>query len=177
MPVDSPGHHSCLSTFCLLLFDQHFQLYSARPNNSFDYVVCVLPSLYGILIYLSMFPPEIYATTERPGIMIWSVSVKKIFLIELTCPAEEGIQAARERKLGRYQGLADSINASHWSATVIPFEVGARGFVAHSTHSLLAQLGIRGRDKSAVCRKLGMIAARASFAIYLAHSNPVWDQN
>ena len=124
-----------------------------------------------------VFPPEIYATIERPDIIIWSLSVKKVFLIELTCPAEKGIQAARERKLDRYNGLAVAINASHWSATIIPFEVGARGFVAHSTHKLLAQLGIRGRDKSALCRKLGKIAARASFAIYLAHSNPEWDQN
>ena len=52
-----------------------------------------------------MFPPEIYSTDERPDVIIWSASLRKIILIELTCPAEEGIQAASERKLRRYETL------------------------------------------------------------------------
>lgn len=34
-----------------------------------------------------VFPPEICATSERPDIIIWSVTLKKV----ITCPAEEGI--------------------------------------------------------------------------------------
>ena len=40
------------------------------------------------------------ATSERPDIVIWSVALKKVIMIELTCPAEEGIEAVRERKFG-----------------------------------------------------------------------------
>jgi len=45
-----------------------------------------------------IFPPEIYSTSERPDIVIWSISLHRAYLIELTCPAEEGIQAAAVRK-------------------------------------------------------------------------------
>ena len=37
-----------------------------------------------------VFPPEIFNTNERPDIVIWSAKLKKVLLIELTCPAEEG---------------------------------------------------------------------------------------
>ena len=36
------------------------------------------------------FPPEIHSTSQRPDIVIWSVSHKRVILIELTCPAEDG---------------------------------------------------------------------------------------
>ena len=52
-----------------------------------------------------VFPPEIIATSERPDIVIWSVTLKKVIVIELTCPAEEGIEAAREHKHARYKQL------------------------------------------------------------------------
>ena len=45
-----------------------------------------------------IFPPEICATVERPDIVIWSCSLKVVILIELTVPAEEGIEAAQIRK-------------------------------------------------------------------------------
>ena len=42
-------------------------------------------------------PPEFYSTNEQPDICIWSVKLKKILRIELTCPAEEGIEAAKKK--------------------------------------------------------------------------------
>ena len=56
-----------------------------------------------------VFPPEIVATSERPDIVNWSVALK-VIMIELTCPAEEGIEAARERKLGR----CSQLKAGYW---------------------------------------------------------------
>ena len=41
-----------------------------------------------------IFPPEIYCTAERPDILIWSPRLKQLIMIELTCPAEEVIEAA-----------------------------------------------------------------------------------
>ena len=46
-----------------------------------------------------VFPREILATNQRPDIVIWSVALKKVVMVELTCLAEEGIEAAVERKL------------------------------------------------------------------------------
>ena len=42
-----------------------------------------------------VFPPEIYSTNEQPDICIWSAKLKKLLLIEITCPAEEGIETTR----------------------------------------------------------------------------------
>ena len=76
----------------------------------------------------AVFPPNIYATSERPDIVIWSDSSRRVFLLELTCPAEEGIEAARARKQAKYKGLVDGINSSKcWSAKLYTLEIGARG--------------------------------------------------
>ena len=34
-----------------------------------------------------VFPPEIVATNRRPDIVIWSVALKKVVMVEPTCPA------------------------------------------------------------------------------------------
>ena len=80
-----------------------------------------------------MFPPEIIATSERPDIVIWSVALKKVIMIELTCPAVEGIEAARVRKFARYEQLKQDIADAGWVPDLLTIEVGARGYVAYST--------------------------------------------
>jgi hypothetical protein len=58
-----------------------------------------------------------------------------VLLVELTCPAEEGIESASIRKQSRYLQLASNINNDNtkpWQASVFTIEAGARGFVAHS---------------------------------------------
>ena len=123
------------------------------------------------------FPPEIFATPQRPDIIIWSCSLKKVFLVEQTCPAEEGIQEANTRKSIRYATLTDNIKLkTHWTATTIPYEVGARGFVAISTHRCLKKLGLDGLARKKLIRNLGKVSARCSYAIYLARSNAKWDR-
>ena len=44
-----------------------------------------------------IFPPEILCTSLRPDLVIWSRSLRKVIIIELTCPAEEGIANATQR--------------------------------------------------------------------------------
>ena len=46
-----------------------------------------------------VFPAEIWSTSERPDIVLWSITLHQAILIELTCPAEEGIQTAVVGKL------------------------------------------------------------------------------
>ena len=41
-----------------------------------------------------VFPRAILATNQRPDIVTWSVALKKVVMIELTCPSEEGIEPA-----------------------------------------------------------------------------------
>ena len=84
--------------------------------------------------YNFVFTPEIYATAERPDILIWSVKSKRVILIELTCPAEEGMAAAQVRKQARYLSLMNNIAInSSWKPLLLKLEVGVRGFIATST--------------------------------------------
>ena len=72
-----------------------------------------------------VFPPEIFSTAERPDILLWSTKLKKVILIELTCPAEEGIQAAKVRKQAQYTPLLENIaRMTTWKAMLLTIEVG-----------------------------------------------------
>jgi hypothetical protein len=99
-----------------------------------------------------IFPPVIYATIQRPDIVIWSVETKQVIMIELTCPAEEGITAAQVRKEARYATLAEEIKSANqeWSTTVMTIEAGARGFVALSLLRCLKKLGLVPRQQQRI---------------------------
>ena len=124
-----------------------------------------------------VFPPHIFSTPQRPDIIIYSDTLKKVLLIELTCPAEEGIAAANVRKITRYTPLQTSINSGGhgWTAILITIEVGARGFVARSTFRCLARLGVSPRPKAQLAKTLSLVAAKTSYAIYLASTTKTWE--
>jgi len=121
-----------------------------------------------------VFPPDIHATDERPDIIIWSVTKKHVILVELTCPAEEGILPAEIRKIGRYTPLAAAIKG--WSVTLMTIEVGARGFVARSVPRCFKRLGLKPSSVSKLCKQLSTVSARCSYAIYLARENLEWNR-
>ncbi len=121
-----------------------------------------------------VFPPEIYATPERPDIIIWSRSTKVVYLPELTCPSEENITNANNFKTGKYDKLVSAIDKS-WTVLLLPFEVGARGFVALSTRSLLTKLGFSSRVKSSLVKSMSLVSARCSYTIFLSHSSVEWN--
>ena len=105
--------------------------------------------------------------------MFWSVSHKRVILIELTCPAEEGIEAAHIRKNARYPKLADACRDGHWSPTTFSIEVGARGFVGHSLRRCLSALGVT--HSNALIKSVAMVGAKCSLAILQSHTNSAWD--
>ena len=57
-----------------------------------------------------VFPAEMWSTSERPDIVLWSITLHQAILIELTCSADEGIQAAVVRKQSKYTPLAEDIS-------------------------------------------------------------------
>ena len=121
-----------------------------------------------------VFPPEIAATDLRPDVVLWSPGARRVLLFELTCPAEEGIEAANIKKSVRYLGLQQECESAGWTVAIKPIEVGARGFVARSVVRVLIELGFSSREVSAICRDLATIVVRCSFTIYLAASQGVW---
>lgn len=122
-----------------------------------------------------LYPPEIYATSQRPDIVIWSNKIKSVLNIELTCPAEEGIDSAQVRKQARYFDLNCKAKDKGWSASTLTIEVGARGFVARTLPGLLRKLGRTPKQINADCKAISDIAARCTFAIYLARESSLWD--
>ena len=126
-----------------------------------------------------LFPPHIFATKERPDILLFSNSTKNIILGELTCPAEEGVSEAKLRKQSRYMDLAEGIrNLKYpWNVHVLTLEVGARGFVARSTYTFLRKIGFKPKDAKHACRQVSEVAARCSYAIYLRHNEENWNSS
>ena len=123
-----------------------------------------------------LFPPHIFATTERPDILIYSNSLRVVIF---TCPAEEGIAEASLYKQSRYADTADALRGlKHpWTVHVLTLEVGARGFVARSTYTFLRKIGFTATAAMTTCRQVSEVAARCSYAIYLRHSEKLWNSS
>ena len=97
-------------------------------------------------------------------------------MIELTCPAEQGIEAAALRKETRYEELQAAIKA--WGeCKYFTIEVGARGLVGLRVHNVLIRIGLTPTAAKALCRRLSEVVARASYALYLAHDSKTWAQS
>jgi hypothetical protein len=113
-----------------------------------------------------VFPPEIFATNARPDIIIWSVKLKKVFLIELTCPSKEGISNAEARKRLRYNGLVERIcSQTDWSCTLFTAEIGACGAVALSTRRCMTSLGLTRTELRRFMVAVSDVVARCSQTI------------
>ena len=97
-------------------------------------------------------------------------------MIELSCPAEEGSETARERKHARYKQLKQDIANAGWVADLLTIEVGAHGCVAYSAQRCFRQLGMRKRTVSSLCKSLSRVVARCLYAIYLSRNNKDWDR-
>ena len=124
----------------------------------------------------TVFPPVICATSQRPDVVLWSVLSRTVILLELTCPAEEGIAAAQIRKGERYSELVKQINDTKiWKARLLTIEAGARGLIASSTYRAFRVLGFSPVKSSR--QRLSEVVVRCSYAIYLAHNTPVWTHN
>ena len=83
------------------------------------------------------FPQDIVPTDLRPDIVIRNTPA--IYLVELTVPFETNIAGAAERKVHRYRELASACGRSHHTS-IIPLEVGSRGFLSIASFQQLYQL-------------------------------------
>lgn len=118
-----------------------------------------------------IFPSEIAVTTFRPDLVLWSSSLKSVYIIELTVPWE----SSTEKKL-HYIELAADAQQREWKAKVYPVEVGCRGFVALSTIRLLKDLGIHGQALRQTIRSISEAAERSSQWIWIKWKDPCWAQ-
>ena len=95
-------------------------------------------------------------------------------MIELTVPAERGVQQAHKKKdmsYGKPGGLADACRLNDWTVDLMPVEVGALGFVADSMRISLKALGAWSKE---LHTSLSEMALRCSYLIFLQHKTQVW---
>ena len=60
------------------------------------------------------FPSHIALTDLRPDFVIYSNSLKRVIIIELTCPCEENIKDRHDEKFTKYSNLATLVKANGW---------------------------------------------------------------
>ena len=93
-------------------------------------------------------------TKFRPDVVILSRVARILIMGELTVPWEDNVEEAHERKKEKYEELVMQSEECGWRAHCYPFEVGCRGFVAQPTMSFLHCLGVVGKEKRRVCKRL-----------------------
>ena len=112
------------------------------------------------------FPIHIVQTRDRPDIVVWSDSARRVLLVELTVPWEENMDEAFERKKTRYETLRTECEDKEWACHVMPIEVGCRGFLGRTTTSYLTNLGLKSRAKRNATQRLQEAAEQASSWIW-----------
>ena len=118
--------------------------------------------------------PSVVHTTLKPDIVLWSEIEKAIIIIELTVPWESRIEEAHERKMSKYQQLADDCKGKNWQTWLFPVEIGTRGFPAQSMWKLLTALGMSGNDRKKAIGNLCRTAERASNWLWLRRAETTW---
>ena len=121
-----------------------------------------------------MVPQEIVSTNLRPDIVLWSVSQRLVYFIELTVPFEDSVEEAYERKKLRYADLGAEAEQRGWKVRFCPVEVGCRGFVARSAVSLLGELGVRGQSLRKIVKEMSDEAVRSSQWIWYRRNSVSW---
>ena len=148
-----------------------------KPRAVSKAKVGLLDSAAGWIIYDDLgqklvFPTYIYATSQRPDIVIVSNNTRAVILVELTSPLEENMQQRNSDKRKKYEELIEGCRANDWKAHLFCVEVGARGFVADSFFGAMRRLGLKNSEVKEMKRKVSNIALRCSYAIYIQRDKP-----
>ena len=111
--------------------------------------------------------PDFLISDLRPDIVIWNTDKKKCFLIELTVFFDTISDRALERKMLRYVDLSEHIQSSGYSCTVLPLQVGSRGFIDLSSFEPLRSfLRIKSAPYQMFLREVATDAVIGSFQIW-----------
>ena len=117
------------------------------------------------------FPVHIAFPQLRPDITIFSKSLRKVILIELTCPCEENMQSWHSTKINKYLALKTVIESNGWCVELFAVEVGARGYCSKSVLCCFKKLGSNNTRIRKTIKKLSKSSMECSFCIWLARNN------
>ena len=98
-----------------------------------------------------LFPVHIAMSALRPDIVLFSNLLKRVVIVELTCPCEENMETWHTSKLQKYSCLVNTIKCNGWCVDLFAVEVGARGYCSRSLTSCLKRLGFPNKLAFSTC--------------------------
>ena len=113
-------------------------------------------------------------TTDRPDIVIYSKSKRKVIIIELTCPVEENFEIRHIEKSIKYNPLILEIQKNDWQVDSFAVEVGARGYCSTSLKQCFRALGFSSKQVRDSLPSIGRISLECSFHIWLSRNTSEW---
>ena len=122
-------------------------------------------------------PHYLAATEQLPDIVILdkSSSPNRVVLLELTVPFDSAhaFEAARLRKVDRYERIAQDIEEKGFNVLNCPLEIGCRGVISARNRGVLATVASLGKIKDVknLTRTIGKIALLGSHRIWLARKS------
>ena len=106
--------------------------------------------------------------------VVWSPGRKIVYLVELTVPHEDNIDAAKDRKDERYEDLVKECEEAGWSAAHFSVEVGCRGFVGERLRMWFTKIGLNTRQNNAAIQDIQATVEKASHWIWLKREDDRW---
>ena len=137
-------------------------------NHASDWV------LIADLNIIYCFPVHVAFTQLRPDITFISNNLRKVTLIELTCPCEEIMESWHGTKPNKYLALKTIIESNGWCVELFAVEVGARGYCSKFVLCCFKKLGFSNTLIRNTIKKLSKSSMECSFCIWLARNNKDW---
>ena len=113
-------------------------------------------------------------TQLRSDITIFSNSLRKVILIELTCPCEENMESWHGANINKYSVLKTIIESKGWCVELFAVEVGARGYCSKSVLCCFKKLGFNNKLIRSTIKNLIKSSMKCSFCIWLPRYNKGW---
>ena len=120
------------------------------------------------------FPSEIFVTSDRPDIVLYSTKTKTVILIENTSGCEENHSENHTLKTDKYFDLVEAIRGNGWTCHFFAVETGARGFNSTHVPFCLKSLGFSPKGVKEMLSNLSRASLKASYRIWLARDDKEW---
>ena len=123
-------------------------------------------------------PSDIISSNQRPDIVVVNRRQMTIALIELSVCWDLNTETAHQRKIARYTDLQTDLQARGYKTILSCYEIGALGHITERNITTLTNtlsfLKVKYK-KAPLIDAMSITALTGSFAIFRAHTQPVWD--